>query len=701
MKNPLIAVLALTILGTVHKPTTARSALASTAVAYQPFTLNSGQAVASGDLTFVYQTDGNLCLYQGQGQSRRLLWCALSTTHAAGFANFQADGNLVLYANGAAYWASGSSSRGQVPTLSISDFEPYVSIHAGYTSNDPSINTDVGPQVLWSSSQWKSVNNPDPFGLTQHWLSTTFFSFYYPDVNSNIDTVERNAQAQYNNAPDKSMPPAGSAGAPYISQPAATWANYDMRDPAVIDREIKNTMCAGIDILYAENHNEGFDRNFAKGGYVTYGIADTSSVTFKTFLRGIKSLRDQGYATPKMAEWVDFGGFQGPYWGLYNTQKAQNYHLDLSTTAGRDYFYYTFIYGFWSNYFATLGTQAVSELALYNGKVLISLDHFYASKTESGYPPGSIIGINDDFFADLSTRFFADFGYKIYLTCNSYDFYNQTSTGDPEPANWVPNFNKVNEPDFFFGPGSNSAGTHGARYGLDSQGGYVLDIVPGFNNLNGFTLRNDPSGTMSTMAVGVDRATKWRADANHPAHHLGLTSWNFFPEGSQFTESVNEPDNGSHQVNSNWVPAGQSLDYSHARDYIKQTADLAAIWNDRVRDNADILAVNVPATMQVNHTYVATVTVRNSGNALWSGSGGYQLYRYNSGSFAEAHENPINDSADEIPIYKGIFHGRVKTFTMNVTPTATGTVTLQWQMIHQGVAFFGPKTATTTVTVQP
>ena len=106
--------------------------------------------------------------------------------------------------------------------------------------------------------------------------------------------------------------------------------------------------------------------------------------------------------------------------------------------------------------------------------------------------------------------------------------------------------------------------------------------------------------------------------------------------------------------------------------------------------------------MKVGQPTQVSVTVRNAGNASWTGSAGYELLRVNTGdSFSQARANLIDDSADEIPIYRGIFRGRVKTFTMTLTPTVAGNVTLQWQMKHQGIGVFGPVSSAVNVNVQP
>src|SRR6185369_4617071 len=50
----------------------------------------------------------------------------------------------------------------------------------------------------------------------------------------------------------------------------------------------------------------------------------------------------------------------------------------------------------------------------------------------------------------------------------------------------------------------------------------------------------------------------------------------------------------------------------------------------------------------------------------------------------------IDDTADEIPKYGGIFRGRPKQFDITiVAPAATGTYSTHWSMMQENVAWFG------------
>ena len=70
--------------------------------------LNPGQHITSADgrYTFIYQTDGNLVLYQGSAA----LWASGTNGKGVGVSIMQTDGNLVIYTRGGhALWASGTN----------------------------------------------------------------------------------------------------------------------------------------------------------------------------------------------------------------------------------------------------------------------------------------------------------------------------------------------------------------------------------------------------------------------------------------------------------------------------------------------------------------------------------------------------------------------------------------------------------------
>jgi hypothetical protein len=100
-----------------------------------PFELNAGQSLQVGPLQLAMQTDGNLVLYQ----DGNALWATsfLPANDVGGFSGpssglncaaclgaFQGDGNLVLYNNSSPYWASGTVGAS---AMIVSATAPFIS----------------------------------------------------------------------------------------------------------------------------------------------------------------------------------------------------------------------------------------------------------------------------------------------------------------------------------------------------------------------------------------------------------------------------------------------------------------------------------------------------------------------------------------------------------------------------------------------
>jgi hypothetical protein len=102
---------------------------------FDPFKLVAGQSATIGDLVFIMQSDGNLVIYQdgvAKWATGTNKWPSTCTTC---YVSFQADGNLVLYSysgNGeyTPYWSTGTNGHPGAQ-LHLSDSAPYLSIVQG------------------------------------------------------------------------------------------------------------------------------------------------------------------------------------------------------------------------------------------------------------------------------------------------------------------------------------------------------------------------------------------------------------------------------------------------------------------------------------------------------------------------------------------------------------------------------------------
>ncbi|NVD69553.1 VCBS repeat-containing protein [Duganella sp. BJB1802] len=143
------------------------------------------------------------------------------------------------------------------------------------------------------------------------------------------------------------------------------------------------------------------------------------------------------------------------------------------------------------------------------------------------------------------------------------------------------------------------------------------------------------------------------------------------------------------------LPMGTHSLRLRATDNWNETG-LSAIATVTVKSNdAAYVSQSVPATMQVGKAYTTTVTMRNSGNKPWTAAGGYAL----------GSRNPENNTLwrdGRVPLTTTVGASGQLSFSVPVTaPTVPGTYNFQWQMLQEGVEWFGPETPNVQVVVKP
>jgi cysteine-rich repeat protein len=456
--------------------------------------------------------------------------------------------------------------------------------------------------------------------------------------------------------------PPNDGGKTTLWIPTEGWDNYDSRTPGWSEKQIKDMMSAGIDVAFHEIVSYSGDPLFygANAIYVYNSYHDARRNFFSTY----KNLLQQGYKPPKIAEWVNFEQLG---WGFNNSYGRQ---LNLRTIEDENYFYNTLIKAFWDDYFQVMGTYADAGLAKTNGKIMISSDAI-----------GVDIGISDTFFQHIKTRFKNEYGYDVYLL------------GHPEYT-YYSNYPSVDETHNAFGPS-----TYYWQGGRDNSGKQVIELLPGFASSGQPAIK-----TPRQQGAGYVGAWQQALLQKSAINHLGITSWNYFGEGSQVTESQNVPNQNFKYSNDPVPPQVLQDRWSSDGDsmfYIKQTAYYSKQWNDIPDNDAQFVSYSIPAVMTAGQTYTASIIMRNAGDNTWSAAKNYQLVLTNADNpFNEPREIAINDGGEEIPRYGGIFRGRPKTFTFSLTPRTPGTYDLKWRMIQQGIEWFGEMTPTIRITVK-
>lgn len=125
------------------------------------FTFSPGQVLESAYAKFVFQTDGNLVIYDLNGrplwESTKIPGCSSGTNNC--YVRFQSDGNLVIYNNNdVAVWQSGT--KGSNLKLEISNEYPFLKISnpAGLTAPDIKESDSVTRFTNYSEGQFRVKN---------------------------------------------------------------------------------------------------------------------------------------------------------------------------------------------------------------------------------------------------------------------------------------------------------------------------------------------------------------------------------------------------------------------------------------------------------------------------------------------------------------------------------------------------------------
>lgn len=396
--------------------------------------------------------------------------------------------------------------------------------------------------------------------------------------------------------------------------------------------QIKQIMMANIDVLYVHLYND----------------PNTDQIRVNLF-NALNQLRAQGYDTPKVAPFLDpmITWYQQPL-------------VDLATTAGKDTFVGQYI-RFYNEYYS-VNTDAYADDYLARQANKPVLDTWHVK-----FNCANLTSLTR---TDVSSRLVAAFGAAHPSFTNG--FVMVTTALNPPTLSFadeqVPQF----EITAYHYPV-----TYNSINSVQLKGGYWDQNI------------RSP-GSFLARAGGVNYSNAWSQVDRTATQRVYLESWNEYDEGSGLYAGTNLPPyiapantSGNTDV---WSATGDPF------EYIKTTARGAAGFNDAPWQSAKILWHNIPTNMAPGETRLVTVIVRNRGNASWTAGASYKLGQADAdtAAFVTAKRVLLDDTQDEIPLYRGIFRGRPKTFTFTIqAPTTSGVYTTHWQMLQENVAWFG------------
>lgn len=206
--------------------------------------------------------------------------------------------------------------------------------------------------------------------------------------------------------------------------------------------------------------------------------------------------------------------------------------------------------------------------------------------------------------------------------------------------------------------------------------------------------------------------------------NTGTSTWT---KGSGYQlGSQTPPDNTTWGLNRVPVPTGRAVSpgnnitlrfnvvappvsgiYTFQWQMLRQTHDVGAIYFGAMSvnipvnvtggtggtNNSQFVSQSIPTSMVTGEVASVSVRLRNNGSTTWSSGSGYAL----------ASQNPPNNSTwglNRVALPTSVLPGAEVTFTFTMTaPPVVGLYNAQWEMIQDGVDFFGEVTPNVVVNV--
>ncbi len=445
----------------------------------------------------------------------------------------------------------------------------------------------------------------------------------------------------------------GQVSGPWV--PLEGRASWD-GSPAFWQGQIKQMMRANIDMIYVMQFADSSNPNLSTTNFPASAF-DPQLVNFFT---AYSQLRAQGYDTPKIAPFLD----TMITWNLTN--------VDLSTTAGKNAWANQYIRFYNMYYSVNTDSNADTYIARQSNKPILNAWHVNTTET---------LNVANLARSDVSNRLVAAFGTSHPMFMNGFV---QVGCATDSPS-----LGFVDEKIYQF---EDTAYNTPTTY----KGISTMTLKAGYWDQN---VRNP--GSFLARSGGVNYSNSLNSLNPATVKRANIESWNEYDEGTGIYAGTNLPPyiDGSNPSNSNndtWSVTGDPF------EYIKTTARGAAGFCDIPAQSAKILWHTIPATLMPGESRTVTVIVRNAGSALWTGATNYKLGQADADAttLVAGKRVVINDTQDEIPLYGGIFRGRAKAFTFTLqTPATPGNYTNHFQMLQEGVAWFGD-TLTNVITVK-
>jgi len=110
--------------------------------------------------------------------------------------------------------------------------------------------------------------------------------------------------------------------------------------------------------------------------------------------------------------------------------------------------------------------------------------------------------------------------------------------------------------------------------------------------------------------------------------------------------------------------------------------------------DSQFISQNVPATLQPNQIFVATIRWLNTGSTVWNGGSGFSIASQNPPNNTEWGGNTVPWFGSPVPPGQ-----QMELVFQAFAPSHSGFYNFQWQLVQQGVGFFGQMSVNLNITV--
>jgi len=274
----------------------------------------------------------------------------------------------------------------------------------------------------------------------------------------------------------------------------------------------------------------------------------------------------------------------------------------------------------------------------------------------------------------------------VQVQPNQSHTFSFTLTAPQSGGNYLTDWRMVHEGVAFFGQTAQSnvnvscQATNGAQI-LSSNLPSALgcgDIYPA-----SVTVRNTGTTTW-TLGSGYGLRPPSGSDPFHTQGFIGLPPGIAISPGEDYTFQfpLTAPQQGGN-YNTTW-----RMSRSGGIFFGGTATSTVAVSCQQGSDASQVVASNLPASLDCGATYSASVTMKNIGTTTWTRnlpSGGYKLG-------AVGDSDPfVTNTRVWLPTGVTVAPGQQHTFSFVLTaPSQGGTYVTDWRMVREGVAFFGP-----------